>query len=123
MRSLFTFLKDSSGQRNKTFTETYTAPGSTSHKQFGTKRAPLIARNEKRLTLVFDYNFNDILAWAEYDKRKNKFRIYQRGGKTTSFKGPDDTKLSEAINEYKKTFIVTKFNNERIMHNLSLIVK
>ncbi|HIF26818.1 MAG TPA: hypothetical protein EYQ41_11810 [Micavibrio sp.] len=87
------------------------------------KRPVLIAHEDTRITMVLDYNFEDVLAWAEYDCEANKFSLVQKGGAVADLYDVVANDDKEKFRNFNRLFIVTSFNDIRIMHNLSLIVR
>ena len=87
------------------------------------KRPVLVAHDETRITMLLDHNFEDVLAWAEYDCETNKFSIVQKSGAVADLYDISANDDIEKFRNFNRLFIVTSFNNKRIMHNLNLIVR
>ena len=83
----------------------------------------LVLRDEDRMIISIDYDFKDILGWIEWDVNDNRIDLVQKSGAVADLGCVIPAKDVEDFRKLNKVFVITRYNQEQIMHNLSLVIR
>lgn len=83
----------------------------------------VVLRDMDRFVMSIDYNFKDVLGWVEWDISENKLLLVQKSGAVATLGSVIPAEEIEEFRTLNKVFVITRYNNQKIMHNLGLIVR
>jgi hypothetical protein len=83
----------------------------------------LVLRDQDRMIIYIDYDFKDVLGWVEWDVKDNRIDLVQKSGAVADLGSIIPANDVEDFRDLNKVFVITRYNQEKIMHNLSLIIR
>ena len=83
----------------------------------------VILRDHDRMILSIDYDFKDILGWIEWDISGNRLDLVQKSGAVADLGSIIPTEDAADFRALNKVFVITRYNHEKIMHNLNLVIR
>lgn len=83
----------------------------------------LVLRDQDRIIISIDYDFKDILGWVEWDVNDNRIDLVQKSGAVADLGSVIPAKDVEDFRKLNKVFVITRYNQQQIMHNLSLVIR
>jgi hypothetical protein len=83
----------------------------------------LVMREENRVVMVVDYDFEDIPEWIEWDVGRGVIGIVQMGGAVAEVKSVIPPEKSAMFKETTHLVLATRFEGRRMMHSIYLVVR
>ncbi len=83
----------------------------------------VVLRDHDRVIISIDYDFKDVLGWIEWDVHANKLDLVQKSGSVAELGSVIPANDVHDFANLNKVFVITRYNQEKIMHNLSLVIR
>ena len=83
----------------------------------------LFVKENNKLALVVDHEFDDVPSWVEWDLRQQKLRVMEMGGDIVELNTLIEKKDAEDFRGFKSLYLVTNHGEQKIRHTVSLITR